>query len=90
MSLTKLTISTDNDLILKSNRIVLPIPYQRIAVKLAHIGHLGVVKTKALLRSKSYFPGMDKAVEDENIKMHVMSSGRKRKSTCPAKHYPNP
>ena len=61
----ELTISTDNDLILKSNRIVLPIPYQRIAVKLAHIGHLGVVKTKALLRSKSYFPGMDKAVEDE-------------------------
>ena len=62
---TELTISTSNDLILKVNRIILPIAYQSVAVKLAHIGHLGVVKTKALLRSKVYFPGMDDAVETE-------------------------
>ena len=62
-----LTVNDDDSLILKGNRIVLPRPYHAIAVKLAHVGHLGIEKTKALLRSKIYFVGMDRLVEKEII-----------------------
>ena len=47
-------------LILRENRIVLPSIYQNLAVNLAHSGNLEVTKTKALLRSKVFFPNMDK------------------------------
>ena len=48
------------DLILRGNWIVLPSIYQNLAVNVAHAGHLGLTKTKALLRSKLFFPNMDK------------------------------
>ena len=34
------------------------------AVALAHEGHLGIVKTKRILRSKLWFQGIDKMVEE--------------------------
>ena len=49
----------------KNNRIVLPRCYQSIATKLAHQGHQGITKTKALMRSKIFFPGMDTLIEEE-------------------------
>ena len=61
----QLTISPNSDLIMRSNRIILPEAYQRIAIKLAHQGHMGIVKTKALLRSKVYFPDLDRLVEEQ-------------------------
>ena len=48
------------DLVLRENWIVLPFIYQNLAVNLAHAGHLGLTKTKALLRSKVFFPNMEK------------------------------
>ena len=60
-----LTVNIQYDIILKDNRIVLPTIFHRTAVKLAHVGHQGVQKTKALMRSKVFFIGMDKAIEDE-------------------------
>ena len=59
------SVSADNDLILRQNRIVLPTCYRRVAVKLAHMGHQGIEKTKALLRTKIYFVNMDNLVNDE-------------------------
>ena len=61
----EITVSTDNDILLKDNRIILPEVYQKIAIKLAHSGHMGIVKTKSLLRSKIYFPNIDKMTEEE-------------------------
>ena len=61
----ELTVNTERNIILKGNRIVVPKPYQNIVVKLAHQGHIGIQKTKALLRSKVFFVGMDKLVEKE-------------------------
>ena len=46
---------------LKSDRLVVPSALQERIV--AHEGHLGIVKTKALLREKVWFPCMDKMVE---------------------------
>ena len=62
-----LTVNDDDSLILKGNRVILPHPDHAIAVKLAHVGHLGIEKTKALLRSKIYFVGMDRLFEKEII-----------------------
>ena len=50
-------------IILRGNRIVLPPSLQDRAVNICHEGHLGIVKTKQLLRSKVWFPGIDKMVE---------------------------
>ena len=60
-----LTVNIQYDIILKDNHIVLPTIFHRTAVKLAHVGHQGVQKTKALMRSKVFFIGMDRAIKDE-------------------------
>ena len=60
-----LTVNIQYDIILTDNHIALPTIFHRTAVKLAHVGHQGVQKTKALMRSKVFFIGMDKAIEDE-------------------------
>ena len=49
-----LTVNIQYDIILKDNRIALPTIFHRTEVKLAHVGHQGVQKTKALMRSKSF------------------------------------
>ena len=53
--------------ILKDNRIIFPEIFYKTSVKLAHIGHLGIQKAKALMRSKVFFLGMDNAMENEII-----------------------
>ena len=51
-------------LILRENRIILSFIYRNLAVNLAHAGHLGLTKTKALLRSKVFLPNTDKITTD--------------------------
>ena len=62
----ELTVSENNDLILKDNRIILPNTLQSVAVQLAHKGHLGIVKTKSLLRTKVYFPNTVGKIRGKN------------------------
>ena len=49
--------------LLKSDCLVVSAVLQKRIVDIAHEGHLGIVKTKALLREKVWFPCMDKMVE---------------------------
>ena len=53
---------TEDDIVLRGTRIVVPETLQERALRIAHEGHLGINKTKELLRSKVWFPGIDKAV----------------------------
>ena len=48
----ELTASSDSNLILRGNHIVIPASLQQRAVEIAHEGHQGIVKTKKLLREK--------------------------------------
>lgn len=57
-------ISDVNGILLRQHRIILPESLRLKAVELAHIGHLGVVKTKQLIRTKLWFPNLDKLVEE--------------------------
>ncbi|KAK9711410.1 Integrase zinc binding domain [Popillia japonica] len=58
-------ITSENGVVLRNNKIILPKSLQKKAIELAHRGHLGMVKTKQLLRSKVWFPNIDKMVELE-------------------------
>ena len=60
---SELTYNSDHNILLKSNPIVIRTTLQERIVHLAHEGHLGIVKTKALEREKVWFPMMDKLVE---------------------------
>ena len=50
-------------LILRGTRIIIPRKLQPRTLGLAHEGHFGVVGTKQNLRTKVWWPGMDKATE---------------------------
>ncbi len=50
-------------LVLRGTRIVIPQKLKARVLALAHEGHLGIVGTKQNLRSKVWWPGMDKAAE---------------------------
>ena len=48
-------------LVLRGTRIIIPSKLQPRTLALAHEGHLGVVGTKQNLRTRVWWPGMDKA-----------------------------
>ena len=54
---------TDNGLLLRGHRLIVPESLRQQAVDLAHGGHQGIVKTKALIREKVWFPGIDRMTE---------------------------
>ena len=56
---------TNDGLLLKQNKIVIPKTLKKKVVKLAHMGHQGIEKAKSLLRSKVQFPNMNKMLTAE-------------------------
>ena len=60
-----LIYNNHHEVILKDNCIVLLKVYHKIAITLEHQWHQGIIKTKALLRSKVFFFNMNKLVEEE-------------------------
>ena len=50
--------------LLAESSTTVPRTLQYRVVELAHEGHLGTCKTKALLRTKGWFPGVDTAAEE--------------------------
>ena len=53
----------DENILLRDNRIVMPTSLRGRAVGLAHEGHQGLTKTKAFIRSKVWFPGINDRVD---------------------------
>jgi hypothetical protein len=58
-----LCVNADQNILLKGTQLVIPSSLQQEVLELAHEGHQGINKSKALLRSKVWFPGMDAAME---------------------------
>ncbi|XP_056022137.1 uncharacterized protein K02A2.6-like [Ostrea edulis] len=50
--------------LLRGKRIILPKALRDQAIKIAHEGHQGLAKTKAFLRSKVWFPGINDRVDN--------------------------
>ena len=55
---------TRRGVVLRGSRIVLPQSLQQRAINIAHAVHLGVSKTKALIREKVWFPKMDDMIKN--------------------------
>lgn len=56
-------LSEVKGIVMRGNRIVIPVALTTDAVELAHEVHQGITKTKQLLRSKVWWPGMDSDAE---------------------------
>ena len=75
----ELTVSSQNDVLLRNTRIVIPRKLRPDAISLAHIGHQGLVKTKSLLREKVWFPLIDSLVKKEiDSCIPCQASGREK------------
>ena len=57
-------LNAEQNLVLKSAQLVIQTSLQSHVVRLAHEGHQGISKTKSYIRSKMWFPGMDRVVEE--------------------------
>jgi Integrase zinc binding domain len=51
--------ATKEGSLLRGQNIVIPIKLRNQIVDLAHFGHQGIVKTKRLIRSRLWYPGID-------------------------------
>ena len=60
----ELSVSPKGNIVLRGHRIIIPKSLRQRAVDLAHQNDFGIVETKQLLRSKIWFPGIDKYVEN--------------------------
>jgi len=56
-------LSDIDGILLKATKIVIPASLQKQVLNLAHEGHPGIVEMKSRLRSKVWWPGVDKAAE---------------------------
>lgn len=52
-----------NEIVMRTDRIVVPISLRKRILKLAHIGHPGIERTKQRIRGKVWWPNVDKEVE---------------------------
>lgn len=58
---------TGNGVVMRNNLIVVPDSLIDKVIDVAHEGHQGITKTKALIRTKVWFPKLDDLVE-RNLK----------------------
>ena len=59
----ELTLNEKFNVILRDTRLVMPSSLRQKSIDIAHEGHQGLVKTKRLLRTKIWFPQIDKMVQ---------------------------
>ena len=55
--------TTQDGIVLRGQNIVIPMVLRERIADLAHIGHQGIVKTKRLIRSRVWYPGIDSQIE---------------------------
>lgn len=61
--LKDISMSGDEKHLLKLDKLIIPEALQARVIKLGHEGHQGIIKTKKLIRSKVWFPGIDAQTE---------------------------
>lgn len=77
---------TDQNILLRGNRIVLPTKLRQKAITLAHEDHAGMTKCKQRIRSKLWWPQMDLQIEQHVKSCHpcqVTSWPERPEPVCP-------
>lgn len=54
---------SESGVLMRGQRVIIPKNLRQRVLALAHAGHQGIVKTKALVRARVWFPGIDVEVE---------------------------
>ncbi|GFO49293.1 integrase core domain protein [Plakobranchus ocellatus] len=80
-------LQTEDQCLLRENRIVLPTALRRRLLAKAHEGHPGIVGMKRKLRQSYWWPGQDKDIE--NFVKHCAGCQLSDKSLAPANVSPN-
>ena len=62
---------TDENIVMRKQKIVIPLSLQERVISIAHEGHQGITKTKELLRTKVWFPRLDALVEKKISSCHT-------------------
>ena len=62
---------TNCNFVIRGDRLILPVSLRKRAIKLAHESHSGITKTKELIRTKVWWPGMDREVEEYVKACHI-------------------
>ena len=52
-----------DDVLPYADRMVMPLVLRKKILKEFHLGHLGISRTQSLMRSYTYWPGMDEDIE---------------------------
>lgn len=60
----RLQLAEENGCIMRGHKVLIPVTLQKKVLSEIHQSHLGIVKTKALARSKFWFPGLDNEIEN--------------------------
>ena len=83
----ELSISTTDagTVIMRDTKLVMPSSLQQQTLDLAHEGqgHQGITKTKALLRSKVWFPNIDRMIEEKVSKCIACAANDNRQKNEP-------
>ena len=72
-----------NGVILRGRQILVPRSLRARVAELAHRGHQGIVKTKALVRSRVWFPGIDAAIESRVLACQACQVNTKKQQYEP-------
>ena len=83
-------LSTLGKLVVRGTRLLIPSKLRKAVLDLGHEGHQGVVKTKQRLRSKVWWPGIDRQVEEKCKTCHGCQLVGRPNPPEPLKHTPFP
>ena len=83
-------LSTLGQLVLRGTRLLIPSRLRKQVLDLGHEGHQGVVKTKQRLRTKVWWPGIDRQVEEKCRTCHGCQLVGQPTPPEPLRHTPFP
>ena len=83
-------LSTLGQVVLRGARLLIPSRLRKQVLDLGHEGHQGVVKTKQRLRTKVWWPGIDRQVEERCITCHGCQLVGQPTPPEPTRHTPFP
>ena len=81
----ELTVDCKTSIFLRGTRLIIPTGLRNRVIKLAHEGHQGLARTKALLRKYLWFPDMEQLVKEE-VSTRIACQATNIKIEC-SKHY---
>jgi transposase InsO family protein len=76
---------TSKGILLRGSTIIIPNSLRSHILDLAHCGHQGIVKTKSLIRSRVWFPGLDQLVEHRIKNCIACQANSDRQAYAPLK-----